>query len=156
MSMLGFVYLVLILGWILIVLFLKCKKSITPHIGLSDNYTDAIGSGMCVFNDRNIYVCTYFICHLINWTFKDHRRPSVHVIQLQREDLENEDQLIDAYHQQSSCLRRQSQRQPLSAIGEHNLATVYTSEAIVNPAYTHDDEYVINGMYNQIRCFKFS
>lgn len=56
MSMLGFVYLVLILGWILIVLFLKCKKSITPHIGLSDNYTDAaIGVG------RFLHVCFIFL-----------------------------------------------------------------------------------------------
>ena len=57
MSMLGFVYLVLILGWILIVLFLKCKKSITPHISLTDNYTDAIGSGM-------------YGCFLINYLFQ--------------------------------------------------------------------------------------
>ncbi|XP_023308677.2 uncharacterized protein LOC111690431 [Lucilia cuprina] len=118
MSMLGFVYLVLILGWILIVLFLKCKKSITPHIGLTDNYTDAIGS--------------------------DQRRPSVHIIQLQRNDLDNEDQLIDAYHQRSSSLRRHSQRLPLSAIGERNIETTYSTEAVVNPAYIHDDEYIIN------------
>ncbi|XP_037813593.1 uncharacterized protein LOC119604807 [Lucilia sericata] len=118
MSMLGFVYLVLILGWILIVLFLKCKKSITPHIGLTDNYTDAIGS--------------------------DQRRPSVHVIQLQRDDLDNEDQSIDAYQQRSSSLRRQSQRIPLSAIGERNIETTYPTEAVVNPAYIHDEEYIIN------------
>lgn len=62
--MLGFVYLVLILGWILIVLFLKCKKSITPHIGLTDNYADAIGSGMCEINFayiENIYTYMYII-----------------------------------------------------------------------------------------------
>ncbi|KAM7345914.1 uncharacterized protein ACRADG_011986 isoform 1-T2 [Cochliomyia hominivorax] len=117
MSMLGFVYLILILGWILIVLFLKCKKSITPHIGLTDNYTDAIGS--------------------------DQRRPSVHIIQLQQNDLENENQL-NTYHQRSNSLRLHSQRQPLAAIGEHNIDSIYQNEAIANPAYTHDEEYIIN------------
>ncbi|XP_019893730.1 uncharacterized protein LOC101900276 isoform X1 [Musca domestica] len=117
MSMLGFVYLVLILGWILIVLFLKCKKSITPHIGLSDNYTDAT---------------------------IDHRNPSVHVIQLQRDDLEQEDQLMESYHQRSNSLRRHSQRIPLSAVDERNIVTTYPTDAIINPAYTHDEDYVIN------------
>jgi len=42
MSMLGFVYLVLILGWILIVLFLKCKKSLAAPFRFGENYTDAI------------------------------------------------------------------------------------------------------------------
>ncbi|TMW41421.1 hypothetical protein DOY81_013497 [Sarcophaga bullata] len=95
MSMLGFVYLVLILGWILIVLFLKCKKSITPHISLTDNYTDAIGS--------------------------EQRRPSVHVIQLQSDVLENETHTLDGYHQQTYNLRQNSQRMPLAAVGERGI-----------------------------------
>ncbi|XP_013111732.1 uncharacterized protein LOC106090179 isoform X1 [Stomoxys calcitrans] len=119
MSMLGFVYLVLILGWILIVLFLKCKKTITPHIGLSDNYADAaIGV--------------------------DQQRPTIHVIQLPRDELEQEDQLMESYHQRSNSLRRHSQRMPLSAVDERTISTTYPTDAIVNPAYTHDEDYVIN------------
>lgn len=59
MSMLGFVYLILILGWILIVLFLKCKRSITPHMGFSDSsYADAIAGGLFTFLKTFVNVTT--------------------------------------------------------------------------------------------------
>lgn len=54
---------------------------------------------------------------------------------------------MDSYHQQSSSLRRHSHRQPLAVIGERNIESTYHAEAIVNPAYTHDEEYIINGTY---------
>ncbi|XP_037953005.1 uncharacterized protein LOC119683412, partial [Teleopsis dalmanni] len=117
-SMLGFVYLVLILGWILIVLFLKCKKTITPHFAFTDNYTDAIGTG---------------------------RRPSIHVIQLQSDDIESENRLMDSYHQNSQSLRRHSHRSQRSTIEERTIETAtYPTDAVINPAYTHDEEYIIN------------
>ncbi|XP_054740661.1 uncharacterized protein LOC129246124 [Anastrepha obliqua] len=118
MSMLGFVYLFLILGWILIVLFLKCKKSITPHFAFAENYTDAIAAD---------------------------RRPSVHIIQLPPEEMDNEDQFIDSYHQRSSSLRRHSNRSQHSAMHEERtVETTYPTDAVVNPAYMHDEEYIIN------------
>lgn len=41
--MLGFLYLILILGWILIVIFLKCKKSLAPHLAFpyNSNYSQS-------------------------------------------------------------------------------------------------------------------
>ncbi|XP_012157825.1 uncharacterized protein LOC101461441 isoform X1 [Ceratitis capitata] len=118
MSMLGFVYLFLILGWILIVLFLKCKKSITPHFAFSEHYTDATATD---------------------------RRPSVHIIQLPPEEMENEEQFLDTYHQRSNSLRRYSNRSHRSTLpDERTIETTYPTDAIVNPAYMHDEEYIIN------------
>ncbi|XP_011202191.1 uncharacterized protein LOC105225436 isoform X2 [Bactrocera dorsalis] len=118
MSMLGFVYLFLILGWILIVLFLKCKKSITPHLAFTEHYTDAIAAG---------------------------RRPSVHIIELPPDEMDNEEQYLDSYHQQSNSLRRHSNRSQRSALpDERTIETTYPTDAVVNPAYMHDEEYIIN------------
>ncbi|XP_039955131.1 uncharacterized protein LOC126756124 isoform X1 [Bactrocera neohumeralis] len=118
MSMLGFVYLFLILGWILIVLFLKCKKSITPHLAFTEHYTDAIAAG---------------------------RRPSVHIIELPPDEMDNEEQFLDSYHQQSNSLRRHSNRSQRSALpDERTIETTYPTDAVVNPAYMHDEEYIIN------------
>uniref|UniRef100_A0A1A9V9Y6 Uncharacterized protein n=1 Tax=Glossina austeni TaxID=7395 RepID=A0A1A9V9Y6_GLOAU len=116
--MLGLVYLILILGWILIVLFLKCKKSITPHMGLTESYTD---------------------------TMADHRRPSIHIIQLPHGELEREDRLIEPTQCESTSSRWHSQRLHLTAADERSIVRTYPTDAIINPAYTHDEEYVING-----------
>ncbi|XP_067631365.1 uncharacterized protein [Eurosta solidaginis] len=118
MSMLGFVYLFLILGWILIVLFLKCKKSIKPHFAFSENYTDAIAAD---------------------------RRPPIHIIHLPPEEMDNEDQFIDSYHERSNSLRRHSNRSLHSALPEERtIETTYPTDAVVNPAYLHDEDYIIN------------
>lgn len=119
MSMLGFVYLVLILGWILIVLFLKCKKSLSAPFRFGENYTDAIAES------------------------GTERRPSVHVIQLQSEDIEQEEQYMDSFHRQSDNLQRYSHR---STLEERTIERTYPTDAVINPAYMHDEDYVINGM----------
>ncbi|ALC41411.1 CG13437 [Drosophila busckii] len=116
MSMLGFVYLVLILGWILIVLFLKCKKSLAAPFRLSEHYTDAIAES-------------------------SERRPSVHVIQLQSEDIEQEDHYLDNFHRQSNNLQRYSHR---STLEERTIERTYPTDAVINPAYSHDEDYIIN------------
>lgn len=69
------------------------------------------------------------------------------MIQVQRDDFENEDQLMDAYRQRSNSLLQHSQRLPLPPLDEQNLSTVFIPEAIVNPAYAHEEEYFSNGMY---------
>lgn len=61
--------------------------------------------------------------------------------------MEHEDQLMESYHQRSNSLRRHSQRLPLSAVDGRNIDVTYPTDAIINPAYTHDEDYVINGMY---------
>lgn len=119
MSMLGFVYLVLILGWILIVLFLKCKKSLAAPFRFGENYTNAIAES------------------------GTERRPSVHVIQLQSEDIEQEEQYMDSFHRQSDNLQRYSHR---STLEERTIERTYPTDAVINPAYMHDEDYVINGM----------
>ncbi|KAH8410963.1 hypothetical protein KR222_003704 [Zaprionus bogoriensis] len=119
MSMLGFVYLVLILGWILIVLFLKCKKSLSAPFRFGENYTDAIGET----------------------TTTAERRPSVHVIQLQDEDIEQEEHYMDSFHRQSDSLQRYSHR---STLEERTIERTYPTDAVINPAYMHDEDYVIN------------
>ncbi|XP_030387635.1 uncharacterized protein LOC115634188 [Scaptodrosophila lebanonensis] len=118
MSMLGFVYLVLILGWILIVLFLKCKKSLAAPFAFGDNYTDAIA--------------------------ETDRRPSVHVIQLPSEDLEQEERFINGFHRNTANLQRHSHRSQRSTLDQRTIETTYPTDAVVNPAYTNDEDYVIN------------
>ncbi|XP_068146686.1 uncharacterized protein [Drosophila tropicalis] len=115
MSMLGFVYLVLILGWILIVLFLKCKKSLAAPFRFGENYTDAIN--------------------------ETERRPSVHVIQLQSDDVEREDHYLNHFHRHTDNLQRYSHR---STLEERTIERTYPTDAVINPAYTHDEDYVIN------------
>ncbi|EDW02438.1 uncharacterized protein LOC6560543 [Drosophila grimshawi] len=116
MSMLGFVYLVLIVGWILIVLFLKCKKSLSAPFRFGENYTDAIAE-------------------------RGERRPSVNVIQLQNEDIEQEDHYMNSFHRQTDNLQRYSHR---STLEERTIERTYPTDAVINPAYTHDEDYVIN------------
>ncbi|KAM8711325.1 hypothetical protein ACLKA7_000464 [Drosophila subpalustris] len=120
MSMLGFVYLVLILGWILIVLFLKCKKSLAAPFRFGENYTDAIAER----GNGNV-----------------ERRPSVHVIQLPNEDIDQEDQYLDRFHRQSDSLQRYSHR---STLEERTIERTYPTDAVINPAFMHDEDYVIN------------
>ncbi|XP_017051136.2 uncharacterized protein LOC108094844 [Drosophila ficusphila] len=118
MSMLGFVYLVLILGWILIVLFLKCKKSLAAPFRFGENYTDAIAD--------------------------TERRPSVHVIQLQHDDVEREDHYLDNFHRNTENLQRYSHRSQRSTLEERTIERTYPTDAVINPAYMHDEDYVIN------------
>ncbi|KAH8365312.1 uncharacterized protein LOC108109150 isoform X1 [Drosophila eugracilis] len=118
MSMLGFVYLVLILGWILIVLFLKCKKSLAAPFRFGENYTDAIAD--------------------------TERRPSVHVIQLQHDDVEREDHYMNNFHRNTENLQRYSHRSQRSTLEERTIERTYPTDAVINPAYMHDEDYVIN------------
>lgn len=67
--------------------------------------------------------------------------------------MEHEDQLMESYHQRSNSLRRHSQRLPLSAVDGRNIDVTYPTDAIINPAYTHDEDYVINGMYYSLKKY---
>lgn len=80
----------------------------------------------------------------------------MHIIQLPDDDIEHEEQLMDAYHQQSQTLRRHSQRsQRHSVIDERMIETTYPVDARINPAYTHhDEEYIINGKFDINRLIK--
>uniref|UniRef100_A0A1B0BC21 Uncharacterized protein n=1 Tax=Glossina palpalis gambiensis TaxID=67801 RepID=A0A1B0BC21_9MUSC len=73
------------------------------------------------------------------------RRPSIHIIQLPHGELEREDRLIEPTQCESTSSRRHSQRLHLTAADEHSIVRTYPTDAIINPAYTHDEEYVING-----------
>ncbi|XP_055839273.1 uncharacterized protein LOC129907200 [Episyrphus balteatus] len=108
--MLGFIYLMLILGWILIVLFLRCKKSIAPHFAFTDNYTE-----------NNV-----------------ERRPSIHVIELPSDDFRDD---MDSYSQVSRS--RLDSYRSRSVIDERTIET-YPTDAVINPAYTNDEEYILN------------
>ncbi|XP_055916597.1 uncharacterized protein LOC129949269 isoform X2 [Eupeodes corollae] len=107
--MLGFIYLMLILGWILIVLFLRCKKSIAPHFAFTDNYTENVA-----------------------------RQPTVHVIELPSEDFRDD---MDSYSQVSRS--RLDSYRSRSVIDERTIET-YPTDAVINPAYTNDEEYILN------------
>ncbi|KAL5286041.1 hypothetical protein ACFFRR_007619 [Megaselia abdita] len=130
--MLGFLYLILILGWILIVIFLKCKKSLAPHLAFpyNSNYSQSVSERQC--------------------------SPSVHVIQLQ------EDELIDpAYIAQHNHLHHSHYHShhrlsrpmllnsgDLTSDGPPSigaLSTYLPTDAVINPAYTNDENYIING-----------
>ncbi|XP_055916596.1 uncharacterized protein LOC129949269 isoform X1 [Eupeodes corollae] len=108
--MLGFIYLMLILGWILIVLFLRCKKSIAPHFAFTDNYTENVAA----------------------------RQPTVHVIELPSEDFRDD---MDSYSQVSRS--RLDSYRSRSVIDERTIET-YPTDAVINPAYTNDEEYILN------------
>lgn len=108
--MLGFIYLMLILGWLLIVLFLRCKKSISPHLAFTENYPETV-----------------------------ERRPSIHVIELPSDDLRDGD--MDSYSQVSRS--RLNSYRSRSVIDERTIET-YPTDAVINPAYTNDEEYILN------------
>lgn len=65
--------------------------------------------------------------------------------------MENEEQFLDSYHQQSNSLRRHSNRSQRSTLpDERIIETTYPTDAVVNPAYMHDEEYIINGNYENL------
>lgn len=78
------------------------------------------------------------------WLFLD-RRPSVHVIQLQHDDVEREDHYLDSFHQNTENLQRYSHRSQRSTLEERTVERTYPTDAVINPAYMHDEDYVING-----------
>lgn len=48
----------------------------------------------------------------------------------------------------NSNLVRYSQRTGLPVVSDRNIPTSFPSEPVINPAYSHDEVYVINGMYS--------
>lgn len=147
--MLGFIYLMLILGWILIVLFLRCKKSIAPHFAFTDNYTENVGkfkqyqfiNKQFKETQPNIpkilwisLFCTYTKINILAA-----RQPTVHVIELPSEDFRDD---MDSYSQVSRS--RLDSYRSRSVIDERTIET-YPTDAVINPAYTNDEEYILNG-----------
>ncbi|XP_039479980.1 uncharacterized protein LOC120444418 isoform X2 [Drosophila santomea] len=72
------------------------------------------------------------------------RRPSVHVIQLQHDDVEREDHYMNNFHQNTENLQRYSHRSQRSTLEERTIERTYPTDAVINPAYMHDEDYVIN------------
>ena len=60
---------------------------------------------------------------------------------------------MDGYHQQTYNLRQNSQRMPLAAVGERGIGGMNPNEAIINPAFTYDEEYIINGRYKNTQTY---
>jgi len=73
------------------------------------------------------------------------RRPSVHVIQLQQDDVEREDHYMNNFHRNTENLQRYSHRSQRSTLEERTIERTYPTDAVINPAYMHDEDYVING-----------
>lgn len=86
-----------------------------------------------------------YIQFILLFFFLDRRRPSIHIIQLPHGELEREDRLIEPTQCESTSSRWHSQRLHLTAADERSIVRTYPTDAIINPAYTHDEEYVING-----------
>jgi len=84
------------------------------------------------------------------------RRPSVHVIQLQHDDVEREDHYMNHFHQNTENLQRYSHRSQRSTLEERTIERTYPTDAVINPAYMHDEDYVINGEYQSFSAFSAS
>lgn len=59
--------------------------------------------------------------------------------------MEQENHILDGYHEQGYNIRQNSQRMPLATVGERGVDGMHPNEAIINPAFTYDEEYIING-----------